>query len=187
MSATTPKIVWHYTYSHRIGEILRSRVLLPPRMIPGPSQEYPHHFHGQKGYESDRKLLLFSANPVWEPASYRGWSENGVVKDLTCFHDYAERGITVYRIGVETSILKPWVRLKTIAQMPRDMAKSLEKHARDVDSNPYDWWGTLFPVPSEKWHAVEVLVGGEWQPLPEWASSSQAMKRPRIKESSEAA
>jgi hypothetical protein len=160
-------IVWHYTYSHRIADILRSGTLLPPRMVPDrAAHEYASQFTGHKDWEADKKLLLFSAKPVWEPASYRAWQKpNGEVTELYALSDYADYGVTVYRIGVDNSILKPWQRLKTLSRMSRHMAQSLERVAVSLGSNPYDWWGTLFPVPSEQWESIEEYGNGEWKPF----------------------
>jgi hypothetical protein len=36
------------------------------------------------------------------------------------------------------------------------MARGLEKIAREIGSNPFDWWGTMRPIPQDKWRSVEV-------------------------------
>lgn len=40
--------------------------------------------------------------------------------------------------------------------MPHGMAKSIEEIARELGSNPFDWWGTMHPIPIEQWRTIEV-------------------------------
>ena len=167
------RIVWHYTYS-QIDEILRSGVLLPPAMIPGyAATEYnvPQGARENGGYIADKKLLLFSSNQVWEPASYRGYWINGTAIDLLRPEQYDRLGVAMHRIGVDASVLKPWIRLKAIVRMPDWMGRGLEETARQLGSNPVsEWWGTTVPVPAAKWEAVESRVNGVWQPMFEEAA-----------------
>jgi hypothetical protein len=104
-----------------------------------------------QGSVADAKLLLFSQREDWEPASYRAVSVWGMPFPLSKLEDYAERGIGVFRIGVRRSLLRPWVRLKEMVKMPREMGRNLEQTARGVGSNPFDWWGTVKPVPDTQW------------------------------------
>jgi hypothetical protein len=156
------KVVWHYTYSHKINAILHSGVLLPPKMTPGyltPSNAcvLAGNDLTHPDITADASLLLFSQREDWEPASYRGLADrDGNIIDLRKLEEYEAYGIRVFRIGVSRSLLHPWIRLKEMSKMSVGMAKHLEKTARDVGSNPYDWWGTLRPVLQEKWKTVEV-------------------------------
>ncbi len=156
------QLVWHYTYGHHIEEILATGTLLPPARVASLVEE-AHNGHGTREYESDKKMLLFSSNPYWEPASYRAIMENGVPVELHQRSDYEKRGLKIIRFGVDRSILKPWVKLKRLAHMPKGMAQSLEDLAYKLGSNPYDWWGTLFPVPRAEWQTVEVLESDTWE------------------------
>lgn len=147
------KIVWHYTYGHRIGEILSSGVLLPPCRCPD------YHLsdaaaiaHTQEG-RADGKLLLFSERQDWEPASYRGVQKDGVIVDLHRLEDYADMG--AYRIGVSTAFLKPYMRLCSMVRMPKKMDVALRATAAGHGSNPFQWWGSVLPVPASKWSAVQ--------------------------------
>jgi hypothetical protein len=150
-------------YSHQIENILYSRVLLPPRLVPNLLEA--HDAHGHKEIEADKKMLLFSENQVWEPSSYRGVIVRGMVVDLHKVEDYERVGIRIYRIRLDRSTLKPWARLKTLARVSVPMAQELERSARELGSNPYDWFGTLLLVPMEKWQAFEALVDREWRPV----------------------
>jgi hypothetical protein len=159
-------IVWHYTYN-RFDLIMESGVLLPPSMVPNYYDGFGEAERNAKWYKADKKLLLFSANQVWEPASFRGLSVGqGNVIDLYKLEEYDRLGIHIHRIGVDTSILKPWMRLKSIVRMPRDMGQVLEDIAIRIGSNPiHDWWGTTVPIPRAKWKAVESRINGVWQPV----------------------
>lgn len=163
------QLVWHYTYSHHIEEIIDSGVLLPPIMCPHYETRtfVPAHMLYSKESVADAKLLLFSQREDWEPASYRAVSFMGLMTiPLTKLEDYAARRIEVFRIGVQRSLLHPWTRLKEMVKMPPQMGRNLERTARELGSNPFDWWGTLKPVPDAKWQAVEVYdpKTGLWKP-----------------------
>jgi hypothetical protein len=163
-------IVWHYTYNH-IVDILKSGVLLPPRMTPHFNYSNPSLlFFGDdvrknRGFQADSKLLLFSQREDWEPASYRTLDGTPLYK----LEDYEASGNRVYRIGVSRDLLHPWMRLKRLCSMPHAMASALEDLAREIGSNPFDWWGTTRPIPQDKWRAVEVYnpATKAWEPLTE--------------------
>jgi hypothetical protein len=163
------QLVWHYTYSHHIEEIIDSGVLLPPIMCPHYETRtlVPAHMLYSKESVADAKLLLFSQRADWEPASYRAVSVWGVPFPLHKLEDYAKHCIDVYRIAVRRSLLHPWVRLKELVKMPKEMGRNLERIAREIGSNPFDWWGTVKPVPDTQWQAVEVYnpETGLWKPL----------------------
>ena len=150
------QVVWHYTYNH-IEDILESGVLLPPIMCHHYETHnfVPAHMLYSKEVVADAKLLLFSQREDWEPASYRAVRVGGEEFPLRKLDDYARLGWKVFRIGVERNLLHPWLKLKRLASMPPEMGRALERVARDLGSNPYDWWGTLKPVPDTKWKAVE--------------------------------
>lgn len=162
------QVVWHYTYSH-IEEIIESGVLLPPIMCPHYETRtcVPAHMLYSKETVADAKLLLFSQRKDWEPASYRAISVWGMPFPLHKLEDYAKHGMDVYRIGVRRSLLYPWLRLMELVKMPPQMGRSLEKIAREIGSNPFDWWGTVKPVPNRKWQSVEVYdpETGLWKPF----------------------
>jgi hypothetical protein len=168
------QIVWHYTYSSNIGSILRRSVLLPPCMTPGSAVvEQQVRNAGldpnSNAHKADASLLLFSQREDWEPASFRGYRTwYGSTIDLLELEDYEEHGIQVYRIGVPRSLLHPWVRLKEMSKMPTGMGRELEKIARDIGSNPFDWFGTTRPVPRDKWAAIEIYNPGTetWEAFP---------------------
>ena len=153
--------VWHYTYDH-IMDIVESGVLLPPRMTPHFNRSnstlllFGDLIRKDRGFQADSKLLLFSQRDDWEPASYRGLVVGGRVIDLHRLEDYEAYGKRVYRIGVSRDLLHPWMRLKRLCGMPTSMAKALEQTARDIGSNPFDWWGTMRPIPQDQWRSVEV-------------------------------
>lgn len=163
------KIVFHYTYDH-FAEILASGVLLPPAMVPTLREEpLPlrlSHLRGNADYVADASLLLFSSNPVWERGSYRGVVIDGDSRDLLQLEDYDRIGMAVHRIGVDASILKPWIHLKRAVQMPGRMGRRLEEIARGLGSDPArEWWGTTVPVPSAQWLSIETRVNGVWQAM----------------------
>ena len=188
MSRTNKQIVWHYTYSHNIKAILESGVLLPPRMTPGYlSRSAAFVLAGNDLTHPDIKaaasLLLFSQREDWEPASYRGLGDrDGNVFDLHRLEDYEVYGMDVFRIGVSRSLLHPWIRLKEMSKMSAVMAFGLEKTARGMGSNPFDWWGTMHSIPKNKWRAVEVYnpETKAWEPVTEVPKVEKQLAEPEV-------
>jgi len=157
------KTVWHYTYSHNIGAILESKVLLPPYLTPGfrmqeasAVAQFGESILKDRGFVADKKLLLFSQREDWEPMSYRAVMTPLGPIDLHGIEDYSKYGMDVFRIAVSVSILHPYLKLKRLAGMPKDMAANLDRIAGQFGSNPYDWWGTMKPVGIDKWTAIQV-------------------------------
>jgi hypothetical protein len=168
------KLVWHYTYEHRIRAILDSGAILPPASVLsansyGIDDDLHSAFQGSRGFSADARLVLFSERQDWEPASYRAYRNGttGEVVDLTKREQYAKVGLKIYRIGVNRDVLKPYMRLKQIVRMPKIMSAGIEDLARELGSNPFDWWGSVLPVRSSVWQAVQVLNDEEWRALDE--------------------
>lgn len=165
MMGSMAEIVWHYTYGDRLNRIIKSGALLPPAMVSaiyltmGISEEA-----ATKEFRADMKMLLFSSNSTWEPASYRGVQDRatGEIIDVHRLEEYAQYGMEVFRIGVNSSILHPYLKFKRLARLPTRMARALEEIARGLGSNPYQWWGSLKPVNFSHWLAVEQWVGNQW-------------------------
>jgi hypothetical protein len=110
------QVVWHYTYSHDIKEIIASGVLLPPIMCHHYETHnfVPAHMLYSKEVVADAKLLLFSQREDWEPASYRALKVGGKEVQLHRLNDYAAHGLRVFRIGVPRNLLHPWMTLKRL-------------------------------------------------------------------------
>jgi hypothetical protein len=162
------RIAWHYCYDNHINEILESAKLLPPCEVNTlNSPEETDEMRNSKDYMSDKRLLLFSENAVWEPASYRSktfWSATVPYMDIPLLklEDYAKYEVGVYRIGVSTKHLKPYSQLCREVHMPVAMDAGLIVVARKIGGNPFQWWGSTKPVPQEKWVAIQKYVDGVW-------------------------
>ncbi len=175
MRGNKNRIAWHYTYSHRINAILESGMLLPPAAL---HLDYWASLRlsvtTSLGFQADEKLLLFSENSLWEPASYRGvQGPDGTIVDIHRLDDYQRYGFKVYRIAVPTYRLKPYTQLLREVHMPKEMAKSLDESARKLGSNPYQWWGTTKPIPEANWLSVEAYEDGRWVPYVDGWNESQ--------------
>jgi len=168
------QIVWHYTYSQHIEEIVKSGALLPPYMVPG----FTCHNdalvlaiirNDQQSYDqiyADAKSLLFSQRDDWEPASYRGLEIGDQTIELHSIDDYSKYNRDVYRIGVRRSLLRPWTQLPRLVRMDAQMQRALEHGARGLGSNPFDWWGTTRPVLGKDWERIEIYDPSKgWQDI----------------------
>jgi hypothetical protein len=188
-SKKNQQTVWHYTYNH-IADILESGVLLPPRMTPHFNYSNPSllflggSMRKDRGFQADAKLLLFSQREDWEPASYRSITLGSIKIYLHKLEDYEAHGKRVYRVGVSRGLLHPWMRLKRLCGMPPAMGRALEQSARELGSNPFDWWGTMRPIPQDKWRAVEVYnpATRTWEVLTEVSRIDQNVAQPKAEE-----
>jgi len=144
----------------RIKEILRCGYLRPT-LGGGSSGETDPRLLREK------KIVWFSANDHWEPMAYRGWQDlrTGIIRDLHTREENAEKCGGLYRIGVKPEKVKPWFRLKKLAHIHPEMAHGLENIAYEHGANPFDWWGTIFPVTVDQWESVQVLKDEVWTEL----------------------
>ena len=161
MARKNKQLVWHYTYSNNIKAIVDSGVLLPPCMTPHALvMELAVKREGldpnSQEYKADAAMLLFSQREDWEPASYRAVNIEGMVHPLYKLEEYEAFGIDVFRIAVSRKHLYSYTRLKEIVHLPEEMARSLDKTARAIGSNPFDWFGINQPIPMEKWEVVQI-------------------------------
>jgi hypothetical protein len=83
---------------------------------------------------------------------------------LTTRKEHDER-YGCYRIGVDPKIVNPWMKMQRIARIHPTAARSYEKIGREWGANPYDWWGTLRPVPNDVWIQMQILRDDKWDDL----------------------
>ncbi len=144
-----PEIVWHYTTGIGIAGILRARKFMQST-IDVPFQENP--------------AVWLSANPNWEHTASKLWRRSDGEVVLLTKEGTRNRGRGLFRIAlaVDQTILH-WPRLKKQARMPRSRARFLAKVGRKRGANPWDWYGSLEPVPEERWLSVQRLADdGKW-------------------------
>jgi len=91
-------------------------------------------------------------------------TENGVRRPLNRL-ETEKHGHGLYRIGVSPTKanLKPWIKLKSLAKLSDRSVYLLETSAKGVGANPFEWWGSLFPIPSKHWLTIEHFKDGAWK------------------------
>jgi hypothetical protein len=149
-------LVWHYTVGACITEIFRSRCITPTT-VNVPIHEHP--------------IVWFSANQEWEKTAWKALqTDTGEIRNLYTREEMAAYCDGLYRIGMKPNLLKPWSRLQKLAHIKVAEVRGLEKVARDLGANPFDWWGTIFPVTVDQWESLQVLKGEVWTELPQDAA-----------------
>jgi hypothetical protein len=64
--------------------------------------------------------------------------------------------------GLPASKLIPWLQLKDAAHISRDTRLGLKMSAKDIGSNPMNWYGSLHPVPIETCVIERLDDGNFW-------------------------
>lgn len=141
-------MVWHYTLGVYIYQIVESGEI---RL---------------SNNTKDRPIVWFSSNPDWEETARRNFNTNGVRIPLDR-QETEKYGHGLYRIGVypDRADLKPWLRLKSMARLSPRSVELLVSSAESVGANPYDWWGSVSPVPKRYWESIERFENGEWKSI----------------------
>ncbi len=146
------KLLWHYTVDVHIPDILRCGYVDVARLYLAPGE---------------KPVAWFSANQFWERT----------VRKLVCktlgeasppwgLEEMFSHGVHGVRIGVlpEAAPLG-WTALRAQANIPSKMVRTLLRVAQQWGANPWDWYGSLTPVPAEQWQATEMWNGDEWTPF----------------------
>jgi hypothetical protein len=137
--------IWHYTVGVHLPGIMRSgEIRCATAFVP----------------ESEKPLVWFSTNPLWEETA------NKMYKDiLGTLHEgnketTAKIGEGLIRIEVSPDAAPySWKDFKKKKMWTKKIIKGLEKAALKVGANPSQWRMSYYPVPKEKWIAVE-----RWNP-----------------------
>ncbi len=144
--------IWHYTTFDRFKEIWRDGVIKPATA----HVEAP-----------ERPAVWFSANRFWETTANKRIKEHdGTLRDLD--REGTERfGGGLVRIGVApTTAPYKWNDYKRMSGVRPEVAAALAQAARNEHADPYEWRVSFEPGPSDKWLAIELLMGRAWRPLP---------------------
>jgi hypothetical protein len=145
MSTKSPQVLWHYTIGMCFGAILREGQINPSKILVEPGE---------------RPITWFSTNPVWEITASRTESDGS--RRMLSLEEMNSR-FGLYRIGVNRDeSFKPWLRLLQRARIPAWRVRDLETTGRARGANPYDWWGCLSPVRSDKWVFLEQWNSERW-------------------------
>jgi len=133
---------FHYTKGLHLSAIIAAGEILPARAYIG---------------RGERPVVWFSLNPEWEATVWPGKAREELAVTLP---------LGICRIEVdEATAPYTWDRLRFLAKIHPAVADALEDSARKYGADPCEWRGTFWPVPREKWVAIETWVPGEgWLP-----------------------
>ena len=155
--------VWHYTNGSVIERILSEGVIkLATAGIAPP----------EKG------VAWFSTNPVWEPSANRGNMtlkkeyQPGLVqvatKDVKVEKfdpAWMDENMGRFRIAISAEVVAyDWSTIKKLANIQKEIARSMERGDKAEWGDPAEWRGTLQPVAKDHWRTVEKMVHGVWVP-----------------------
>lgn len=150
MADNNMMMAWHYTKGVHYPKIVSSGVLKCT----------------SSGIPDDEKpVLWFSINPKWENTVSTAQVINNVKRTHT-MSETRDQFEGLYRFGVPSNLLIPWIELIKVANIHPLMRKLLEKSARNCGANPYQWMGLLQSMAINeavieimdddgKWHSVE--------------------------------
>lgn len=152
-----PIVAWHYTTGTKVVEIVKDGFLKPSSVHVDP----PEH-----------PILWFSIREDFEPtASKAVVVERGALPRTLSVVEGVRSGRGLYRFGVGTSRLIPWLILRKRARMPKRIAKGLVAAGRKLGSNPNHWFGSLKPIRVDDCIIETARPLGdeswEWVPLPD--------------------
>jgi hypothetical protein len=135
MERKVPKVpvpmAWHYTNGDSYVDIIKSGVLSLATI--GIS-------------EGEKPVLWFTINQEWEPTVNGTTSDDGVSWHRNTMQETKENYDGLYRFGISSLNLIPWVELVKVANIPHRVKKALEKTAIKSGSNPFHWLGSLQPI-----------------------------------------
>ena len=146
------KLLWHYTVDRHLVDILQSGYVDIARLHLAPSE---------------KPVAWFSANQFWERTVRKSIVKfSGEPSPAWGLEEMFSHGIHGVRIGVlpDAAPLN-WTALRIQANIPAKMARQLLQVAEKWGANPWDWHGSLAPVPREQWQATEIWNGNEWTPF----------------------
>ncbi|OEZ83366.1 hypothetical protein JAB6_29430 [Janthinobacterium sp. HH104] len=128
MSAGTQQhtsIAWHYTTGQKFALIQKNGVLRPAHI---------------GVLASERPVIWFSTNPVFEPTAAKAFVVDGVRRMLTVREMYDLAG-GVVRLGCRISRLKSGADLRKAAKMQPAIWNVLASVGKRLGASPAEWWG----------------------------------------------
>jgi hypothetical protein len=144
---------WHYTSGQCATQILKSGLILPA-----------------DGYvpRGEKAAVWFSLDQFWERTASKGILDPSTrVRRFATMNEMEQFAGGCYRFGIQNTRLLCWSALKVKTRMRPKTVRALERVAYEVGSNPNNWLGTLEPIPVSEVIALQRLVGGAWNVVPE--------------------
>lgn len=132
VKSSVKKTLWHYSPGTYVPKIFESGLLKP----------------SNAGAPTERPVLWFSENQVWEPTAGKLLvNKFGQVVRSMAFTEQVERSGCV-RYGIDSNDIRllGWKAAAGQAGMSRDVRRELEKKGKSLGANPMHWWGTLFSI-----------------------------------------
>lgn len=145
------KLVWHYTVDKHISEIVQCGYIDVARIGVAPPE---------------KPVAWFSSNQFWERTVRKSVLHYGQASPPWGLEEMFAYGLHGCRIGVllEAPLLN-WTALRIQANIPGKMARNLLRVAEKWGADPWEWYGSLAPVPALQWRATEIWNGSEWTPF----------------------
>jgi hypothetical protein len=139
---------YHYTTGHCVTKILAEGFIRPATaFVP----------------KCERPIVWFTCAEKWEGTANKGIIENG--RDRTLSQAETEKMCGgLYRIGVSDDLpgLHNFLRITRESRQHPAITRELIATATKEGSHPEtDWFGTLFPVPTEKFTVIEKWDGAQ--------------------------
>jgi len=161
-------LAWHYTTAACFLQMLKRRAIVP---------------HECADNSLGRPVTWFSVNEDFEPSARMVASRGNGQAFHFSINETAERGQGLVRLGVPVRTLLTCNELRRKAMMSDEVWDHLCEEARDIGSDPDQWFGCLNAVPLEQC-TVEVRdEDGQWRRM-QGATTRQeqpsGVERPRV-------
>lgn len=141
------KKFYHYTVEARLEEIIESgKINLATASVAN---------------KKEKPFAWVSSNPHWENTATKIVTDGlGNRKSLTFDEQLEMFGCA--RIEVESAGLIPWNKAVHIGKMDVRYAERMVEVGIKQGAKPSEWFGSLYPIPMDRWIKAEVYRNGEW-------------------------
>jgi hypothetical protein len=155
-------LAWHYTTATRFLQILRQRVLMPRESC---------------GASFGQPVIWFSVHDDFEPSACLTADRGNGRVERCSVSETAELGQGLVRLGVPIRTLLTCAELRREARMSDATWKQLCDDARELGSDPDQWFGGLHPIPLEQCVIDVRDDDGRWQRMQGPSSRADAPAR----------
>lgn len=141
-------MAWHYTTATRFLQILRQRVLMP---------------HKPADASVGEPVVWFSICDDFDPSACLTADRGDGHLTHCSVSETADLGQGLVRLGVPVRTLLTCAELRREARMSEATWKQLCEEARELGSDPDQWFGSLHPIPLDRCVVDVRDDDGRWQ------------------------
>lgn len=166
MKPSAPDVVWHYTTAMPFLAVLKAGRVEVSKQDIGPRE---------------KPVAWFSANPTMEYTIQETAVEraDGTFVRPKTPADYRILGMGLYRIAAPAERMLRYADLLRQANIGLTRRRMLERTAKIVGANPYEWYGQLQPFQLDDSLGLEIYDGTAWRSLPREGAAARVLEEQR--------